>query len=446
MTPQRSPLNVSTWSRGFFILLSAFLLASVWGFFQALNQPVPEESLFVRASLLVLLGFLLILVVRYFFLMWFSYLDHLEELYAPGQPPFTPVVSIIVPAYNEGKVIQSSLQSLLELDYPSFEVILVDDGSTDDTLSRAQAFEGRHREGAVYVRVIHQPNAGKARALNHGISLASGALVLCMDGDSKLTRESLKRAVRHFADPTIGAVAGNVKVVNRGTLLTRLQALEYIEGLNLARRAQGFFRIVNIIPGPIGIFRRQVLEQVGYYASDTYAEDCDLTLSVLMTGWRIKYETHAVAWTEAPESGRDLFRQRYRWTRGILQSIRKHRGALFSTRYGATNTFVLWYMIFEALLWPTLNVLSNGLFVVLGLVYGYSQFAVYWWLQLTILDLGAALYCVALEREALRLIPWSIFYRMFFVLAVDVCKLLGMLDELLGLRMSWGKLERSGRL
>jgi len=431
----------------FLLLIGIATVTGMWGFVRALESPPPLSNAFVQGSMYVLLAFLLILVFRYLVLMWFSYLDHLEELTEPDHPlEFTPRVSIVVPAYNESKVIENSLRSLLELDYPSFEIIVVDDGSSDDTFSRARRFEGFHGTQEIQVRVVTQHNRGKAVALNRGISMAEGQLILCMDGDSKLTPDTLRRSVRHFVDPTIGAVAGNVKVVNRNNLLTNLQALEYIEGLNLSRKAQGFFRIVNIIPGPIGIFRKRVLEQVGFYTGDTFAEDCDLTLRILLHGWRIKYEPRAIAFTEAPERLPDLFRQRYRWTRGILQSIRKHKGALFSFRLGATNTFVLWYMIFEALMWPAMNVLTNILFITLGAFYGFSHFAVFWWLQLTILDLGAALYCVAIERESLRLVPYSIFYRIFFVLVIDVCKLLGTLDELLGLRMTWGKLERSGRL
>ncbi len=424
----------------FVLVLAAGILAVT------VQGPRLASDLFAQASMYVLLAFLLILMGRYFLLMWFSYLDHLEELMREPEPETFPRVSIIVPAYNEGKVIESSIRSLLALDYPDFEIVVVDDGSEDDTYQKARRFEGYHGAHRIRVRVLTQPNGGKARALNRGIAVSDGPLVLCMDGDSKLTPDTLRKAVRHFASPSIGAVAGNVKVVNRRNLLCKLQALEYIEGLNLSRKAQGFFRIVNIIPGPIGLFRREVLEQVHFYASDTFAEDCDLTLDILMHGWRVKYEPEAIAYTEAPETLGDLYRQRYRWSRGILQSIRKRKAALISFAHGPTNTFVLWYMLFEGLLWPAMNVLSNVLFVTLGTFYGFSHFAFFWWIQLTLLDLGAALYSVAIERESLALVPYSVFYRIFFVLAIDICKLMGTLDELLGVRMSWGKLERSGRL
>ncbi len=430
----------------FALLVLGFLAAGVYGLVKTLEQPRPLSILFAEVSTYVLLGFLLILMFRYFFLMWFSYLDHIEELMHQPELRAFPRVSIIVPAYNEGKVIESSIRSLLALDYPDFEIVVVDDGSEDDTYQKARRFEGYHGAHRTRVRVLTQRNTGKARALNRGIAISDSPLVLCMDGDSRLTPDTLRKAVRHFASPSIGAVAGNVKVVNRGNLLCKLQALEYIEGLNLSRKAQGFFRIVNIIPGPIGIFRREVLEQVRFYSPDTYAEDCDLTLDILMHGWRVKYEPEAIAYTEAPETLGDLYRQRYRWTRGILQSIRKRKEALVSFTHGPTNTLVLWYMLFEGLLWPAMNVLSNVLFVTLGTFYGFSHFAVFWWIQLTVLDLGVALYAVAIERESLALVPYSVFYRIFFVLAIDICKLMGTLDELLGARMSWGKLERSGRL
>ena len=135
--------------------------------------------------------------------------------------------------------------------------------------------------------MVSKANAGKANALNTGIALARTPFVLCMDGDSRLGAETLCAAMRHFADPRVGAVAGNVKVVNRNNLWTRMQALEYIEGLNMARRAQGFMRVVNIIPGPIGIFRREALTAVGGYDADTYAEDADLTLKLMTAGWHI---------------------------------------------------------------------------------------------------------------------------------------------------------------
>ena len=197
---------------------------------------IETESAVLRVGVTFLLAFLILLVVRYIVLLWLSYLHHLGTRGAERESPVDASVSILVPAFNEGPVIEAAIGSLLELDWPSFEVIVIDDGSTDDTYERACALEGTR--GGATVRVIRKTNAGKASALNTGLAVASSPFVLCMDADSRLGRDTLRLAMRHFANPRVGAVAGNVKVVNRGTLLARLQALEYIQGLTLPRRAQ----------------------------------------------------------------------------------------------------------------------------------------------------------------------------------------------------------------
>jgi biofilm PGA synthesis N-glycosyltransferase PgaC len=353
-------------------------------------------------------------------------------------------VSIVVPAYNEAAVIDSALRSLLELDYPAYEVIVVDDGSTDETVGRAAARAGDY--GRVSIRVVSQPNAGKASALNAGIAQSKHDYVLCMDADSRLSPDSLRVAMRHFRDPRVGAVAGNVKVVNRGTMWSALQALEYIEGLNLARRAQGFLHVVNIVPGPIGVFRREVLASVGGYDADTFAEDADLTLKILTAGWHITYENRAVAWTEAPERLRDLIKQRYRWTRGILQALRKRRGWLASPRRSLAVWTSLQAMLFEAVIWPVMNVVGNLFFALTALTIGASSGVVYWWLLLTLLDVAAALHTIGMEEEDLGLVPYAILYRFFFITTVDVAKLFAAIEEFADVRMTWGKLERAGRI
>ena len=188
---------------------------------------IETESGVLRVGVTFLLAFLILLVARYVVLLWLSYLHHLSTRQAHGGYAVDTSVSILVPAYNEGRVIEAAIASLLELDWPSFEVIVIDDGSTDDTYERASKLEGTH--GSATVRILRKPNAGKASALNTGLAAASSPFILCMDADSRLNRDTLRLAMRHFANPRIGAVAGNVKVVNRGTLLTLIQALEYIQ-------------------------------------------------------------------------------------------------------------------------------------------------------------------------------------------------------------------------
>lgn len=410
-----------------------------------------ENTLLTGISL-YLLAFLFLLIGRYLLLMLYSFLEHIEYILARrNEAPaterddgFLPMVTLVVPAFNEGPVIQPAVRSLLSLDYPNYEVLVVDDGSTDDTYEKALAVA---RESQVIpVRVITKRNGGKADALNTGMANARGEFILNMDGDTKLSANTLRVCIRHFQDPKIGAVAGNVKVLNRENIWTRIQALEYVEGLAMARKAQSFMRAVNIIPGPLGMFRKKVLQQVGGYDRDTFAEDCDLTLKMLMRGWHIAYEPKAVAWVETPSRLLDLLKQRYRWTRGILQATRKHSSALWRPRKAGLNFYILWYMLFEGIMWPFSTVLGSLFFVYVALQYGVVVFLFYWWLQLTMLDLIAATYCVVVEEEDPALILYSIAFRLFYIMIVDVAKVFATIEEWQGKSMTWGKLQREGKL
>ncbi len=429
------------------MLLAAFIVVAIGGLLLvwASRAPLQVQSFIVRVSVVTLVLFLIILIARYFTLLWFGYLHHLEAVPHPKENGIEyPPVSLIVPAYNEGVVIQSALESLIELDYPRFEIIVVDDGSTDDTLDNAARFAGEY--GHCRVKVTTKKNGGKASSLNAGLAMAEYPIVLCMDADSRLERQTIKAAVVHFQDPAVGAVAGNVKVVNRKNLWSKLQALEYIEGLNMARRAQGFLHAVNIVPGPVGLFRRDVLRAVGGYDLDTFAEDADLTLKILTAGWKIQYEPRSIAWTEAPERLIDLIQQRYRWTRGILQALGKHKKTLFFPLPDVPLWLSLMQMGFEAVIWPMLNVYGHLFFAYVAVAFGMSEMLLAWWVLLTLLDLVAALATVGMEEEQLSLVPYALIYRFFFILLIDVTKLCSTIEEALNLRMSWGKLARAGRI
>ncbi|MDB4879595.1 MAG: cell wall biosis glycosyltransferase [Gemmatimonadetes bacterium] len=427
------------------------LLASSLGFILlivalAVYAPPGLRNGMLRGTAVVLMVFLVMLVARYMLLLWLGYLHHVESMMAErGDRPtdFHPPVSILVPAFNEGVSIEPSVRSLLRMEYPVYEIIVLDDGSTDDTYERAVAFEGQW--GGASVRVIRKSNSGKAATLNYGIQIARYPFVLCMDGDSKLTDDTLRRMAPHFQDPDVAAVAGNVKVINRRGLWARVQALEYIEGLNMARRAQGFMRAVNIIPGPGGRFRREVMIDLGGYEYDTYAEDADFTLKILAAGWRIVYEDRAIAWTEAPEALLSLIKQRYRWTRGIIQALRK-RKRVFIHPTNAMTWFSVVMMCFESLIWPALNIFGTLFFLVVAISFGAGQYLLAWWILLTILDVAAALHTVVMEGEDLSLVPLAVFYRLVFVLLIDITKLFATVEEFMDVQMSWGKLERLGRI
>jgi len=424
------------------ILVSLFAAIFVHAVTEVRGYYFGQRSLFITLSISMLIFFLFMLIMRYLFLLWFSFIQQIEFMRETDPGGYFPLVTVLVPSFNEERVIARSLESLLKQEYPKFEVIVIDDGSTDQTLARANELAGDY--GTANVQVLRQPNRGKAAALNMGVSVARGELVLCMDADSELAPGTIAAMVSHFTDREVAAVAGNVKVRNRVNLWTRLQALEYIEGLNMVRQAQGFFRSVNIIPGPVGMFRREILLNVGGYESDTFAEDADRTLKLVSFGYGIRYEPRAISYTEAPTELLDLIKQRYRWTRGILQSMKKRPEILLQPWKSFTTFFILWYMMFEAILWPVMNIFANVFLIGMNLAYGMVGLLVFWFLQLTILDLVAAVYCVSVEEEDLKLVPLAIVYRVFFILIIDVCKVLATVEEVLGFRMTWGKLTRSG--
>ncbi len=410
------------------------------------------ENFVLSAVSFYLLAFLVILILRYAVLIMYSFMEHMETLIKKRSAPppkyreetTLPMVSLVVPAYNEGMVIQAAIRSLLQLDYPNFEIIVIDDGSTDDTYEKA--LEVAREPHDIPIRIITKRNAGKAEALNTGMALALGEFILNMDGDTKLSGNTLRVCIRHFEDPRVGAVAGNVKVINRENIWSRIQALEYVEGLAMARKAQSFMRSVNIIPGPLGMFRKSVLQQVGGYDHDTFAEDCDLTLKLLMRGWHIAYEPNAIAWVETPSRLLDLLKQRYRWTRGILQATSKHSHALWQPRKAGINCFILWYMLFEGIMWPFSTLIGNIFFVYVGLTYGLVTLLFFWWMQLTILDVIAAAYCVVIEEEDPSLILYAVAFRLFYINIIDISKVFATIEEWRGHSMTWGKLEREGKL
>ncbi len=423
------------------VLLTIVVGMSAAFFFWVLQSPDQVRVFLIRLVLISLVIFLGILLIRFFTLLWFGFLQHAErDIQGDRSDVELPPVSVIVPAYNEGPVLGRAIQSLLRLDYPEYEVLIIDDGSPDDTLATAAALEGVY-EG-VPVRVFSKPNGGKATALNLGIENSRHPFILCMDADSTVEPQLLRRAVPHFEDPTVGAVAGNVKIENRDRLITRLQALEYIEGLNMPRRAQGFIAAVNIVPGPVGVFRREALTDVGGYDTDTFAEDADLTLKLISSGWKIVYEDQAIAWTQAPERWLDLVQQRYRWTRGILQAIRKRKWLLLKP----VPDFPLWLSVlemgFEAVVWPIMNVYAHLFFAVVALLFGMGELLLYWWLLLTLLDLVAALVTVSMEEEQLSLVPLAVVYRVFFILFLDVTKSFAATEELFRFGMDWDQVKR----
>jgi poly-beta-1,6 N-acetyl-D-glucosamine synthase len=441
---------VSRWHRLFSVIAIALVAAAAIAV-HALADGLAREERFVtlgpgsRVLVVMLLAFLLILAARHLVMLAMASWDQWTRAPRAG-PAGTPLpfVSIIVPAYNEGAMIAEVIKSLLAIDYPCFEIIVVDDGSADQTFARAMAM--RHLNARVECRVLSKPNGGKFDALNHGIARARGEIVVCIDGDSLLQPDAIRHCVSHFADPRIGAVAGNVRVANRGTPWSALQALEYVAGYGLNKRAQSAARVVTVVPGPLGAFRKSALSQVNGYDGDSFAEDFDLTVKLLAAGWHVVYEPRAVVITEAPERTLDLLRQRYRWTRGSLQALLKRRHRLFSPRREPLRCLALWYLMVEYLVWPALHIAAQALFVCGALFLGVHELMVCWWLQLIVLECAVAAFCVAVEDEESWLIAISPAFRVFYMVVLDSARLLAAAEEFAQVGMSWDKLARLGRL
>lgn len=430
-----------------FIALAALAAtcAVAAAFLHFFDERIEITDVFVYGTSTVLLAFLGLLVLRCVLLTAISLIEHIRHAAEPTVLAEYPSFSVIIPACNEGLVIESSIAAAMSLSYPNFEVIVVDDGSTDDTYEKAAALSSHYGEHRL--RVFKKANGGKGSALNAGIRYARGELILCTDADSRLDRGVLRKSACHFADSSIGAVAGNVKVANRLNTLTRLQALEYIQGLNLVRMAQSALSRVTVIPGPVGIFRKSVLDAVGGYATNTFAEDCDITLEIMLRGGRIKYDMDVIAWTEAPETASALINQRYRWSRGIMQAILKHKQSLSRPSSGFVTWLSLWLFVCESIAIPTMNLAGLAFFLLTTLSGGgMSSLVVLWWAQLTVIDAVIAAYCLAAEGEDLRLMLQVVVYRVFFVPFVDVVRALAWVDELFSVPMSWLRQERTGRI
>ena len=283
---------------------------------------------------------------------------------------YRPKVAVLIPAYNEEKVIERTVRAALNSNYPNLRVIVIDDGSRDRTLEVARAaFTREEAEGRVLI--LTKPNAGKAEALNFGIEhILDAELFVGIDADTIIAHDAVSRLVPHFINPKVGAIAGNAKVGNRVNLWTRWQALEYITSQNFERRALDVLGAVSVVPGAIGAWRVSAVREAGCYQTDTVAEDADLTMALLRRGYRVEYEDMALAYTEAPTNANGLMRQRFRWSFGILQAVYKHRGVL--ARKGALGFVALPNIVIFQILLPLVSPLIDIMFA-FGAIWYFIQ-------------------------------------------------------------------------
>jgi peptidoglycan-N-acetylglucosamine deacetylase len=363
-------------------------------------------------------------------------------------------ISVLIPAYNEEKVIAITVERILASDYRNLEILVIDDGSLDRTAEVIrQRFADEKR-----VSLISIANGGKAHALNMGLHQARGTVVVALDADTQFNTDTISRLVRWFADPAIGAVAGNAKVGNRINMITRWQALEYIVAQNLERRALSALDVLTVVPGAVGAWRRETLIELGGFPPDTLAEDQDLTIAVQAAGYQVAFDTSAIAWTEAPATVRGLSRQRFRWSFGTLQCLWKYRRITFNPRYGELGLVALPQVWLFQIILTTLAPVADLLLVwqLVGQWIAYSQhgaeftdsdlklIAIYYAAFIAV-DLLAAVVGFLMERgEDWRLLLWLPLQRFGYRQLMYYVVLRSIATALRGPFVGWGKLERHG--
>lgn len=349
-----------------------------------------------------------------------------------------PLVTVALAAYNEEKVIERTMRALLASDHPNFELLVVNDGSTDGTGAILDGLAAEHPA----LRVLHQANAGKSAGMNKAFREARGDVVVTTDADTLVRTDTVSKLVRHFTDDSVGGVAGIIRVGNRTNLLTRCQALEYVQGVMVERPAQEMLRSIVVLPGACAAWRRRAVLAVGGFSHRTLAEDFDLTVSLQAAGYVLLQDDEAVAETEAPDTWNSLVKQRVRWAFGTMQALWVHRRMFFRPRYGVLGTVLLPYVAvttFLPLFTPVVHAVA--LFAVLR-GHGAEILAI----ALAIFALRAVTYTVAclLAREKLRYVLLTpvvrlVYEPLYIYLAYRITY-----TALRGLRLGWNKLDRSG--
>ncbi len=364
-------------------------------------------------------------------------------------PDSLPLVSILVPAYNEALNAVNTVRTLLQQDYPNLEIVFVDDGSADDTYARVHTAFGHDPR----VQVLTKPNGGKASALNLGITESRGDYLVCIDADTQLRHDAVRQLITCFfrpAEKPIGAVAGNVKVGNERNLITRWQSIEYTTAQNFDRRAFDLVNGITVVPGAIGAFQKQAVLNAGCFTTDTLAEDCDLTIRLLRNGYRIVNCNEAVAVTEAPETLSQFLRQRFRWSYGIMQAFWKNKDACFNPRYGALGMLALPNIFLFQLLLPLLAPLAD-LMLVVSLVWNrhdpqsMHKIALFYGLFLLV-DVFVSVLAFSFEKEKMYKLVWLIPQRFVYRQLMYYTLFRSLRKAIKGEGQGWGVLTRTGNV
>lgn len=348
----------------------------------------------------------------------------------------TPLVSILIPAYCEGKVIRRTLDGVLAIDYPAVDVVVVDDASDDDTVEEVMPLV---RAGKV--RLIRKTaNEGKAMALNDAIPCLRGELILIMDADAYPDPMILRALVPHFRTARVGAVTGNPKVANRDSFLSKLQIIEFTSIVSLLRRAQRVWGRLLTMSGVVGIFRKSALIDAGLYRPEMATEDIDISWKLQKRFYDIRYESRAIVWMQVPPTFARLWRQRVRWAKGLAQILRRHADVFRRARHRR-----IWPVYLEAVLsvlWAYTAIILFTFWTVsyaIGyLPLGISPIPGWWGMLIATMCLLQLLTGVLLEREYDRevlryfgvAVLYPIVYWMLMALVTTISTPMGLLGRL----------------
>lgn len=368
-------------------------------------------------------------------------------------PAVAPLVSIIVPAYNEEVNAVRTINSLLLQDYPSLQVVFVDDGSKDSTYATvSNEFKNKSN-----VFVYSKPNGGKASALNVGIEKATSDYVVCIDADTQLRPEAVSQLMKKFNTASegaaeVGAVAGNVKVGNEVNMITRWQSIEYITSQNFDRRAFDLLNCITVVPGAIGAFKKEAILKSGGFTSDTLAEDCDLTMRLHKNGYMVRNCNEAISYTEAPETMKQFLKQRFRWSFGVIQCFWKHRDAVFNPKFKNFGMVALPNILIFQMILPFLAPLADLLLVTSLLAAGFGIIQAdighiaWYYLIFTLVDVAGAALAFAFEKEDYKKLIWMIPQRLVYRQLMYYIIIKSFNKAIKGELQGWGVLKRTGNV
>lgn len=357
------------------VLVALYALTA--GLLASLLTP-PQPTAFPSALRIILITFAAITLTRYsvYLVLGLRYsrlLTLAQTSKLNHNPDFRPLVSIIIPAWNEEVGLVATVQSVLQSSYQNLEIIVINDGSTDCSDERMRAFLAACATDPSKVKHVpiiyhYQPNGGKSRALNTGLILARGDIIITIDADCRVDKNTIAHFVPCFADPSVMAAVGTVKIGNTSTIWGLIQRLEYIVGFYF-KRAESLLQGIHIIGGAAGAFRRQVFEQLGPFRTDHLTEDMELTLRIQKAGMKIVYSSQAVVTTEGASTLWSLMQQRLRWKRGRLSALHEHRQLFFS--FDQRHQRILSWVILPLIILGEMSLLLELPFVISLVIYGW---------------------------------------------------------------------------